>query len=286
MEVLLCGYREVDDGPYDALAGMEVTRRLGRGEPASYGRRLHALLRSGGLLPAHDVYAAKAHRARQDEAFVHRYVTPRLRVRTLAGGLRCLNDAGLKVLAAENLIGPFGPTFRAWPANPEAHRDRAVAAEGARAWQFFLADGALACERHWTGAARIVATRLPRPRAAASWWTGSVRVACGASSRRAPAGGQAAAEAQHTHLAGPPPPPPGATAWAVVPARSSAGHLRRLPFHGRRRGAAAHPVLRRAGQGPVGSRGERTGPDRSVSDGAVTPVQEDRGSCRRPFPRS
>ncbi|MET9296038.1 class I SAM-dependent methyltransferase [Streptomyces sp. NPDC003077] len=166
-EVRCLDYREVRDGPYDAIASVEVTQHLGRGELGAYGRHLHRLLAPGGRLLAHDVYVTRAGRSFRDDTFVRRYVCPGLRVRTLTEGVRCLQDAGLEVRGVEDLREHFALTFRAWLANLEAGWERAVdeiGAERARAWRLFLASGACGCEREWSGAAHILAVRPEGPR--------------------------------------------------------------------------------------------------------------------------
>ncbi|MFB9466271.1 class I SAM-dependent methyltransferase [Streptomyces cinereospinus] len=161
-EVRLCGYRDVTDGPYDAIAGVEVTQHLGRGELAAYGRSLHRLLVPGGRVLAQDVYVTPEGRPWRRDALILRYVLPGLDLRLLSDNVRYLEAAGLDVEEVHDLRGHFARTFRAWLAGLEAGWDRAVTdvgVERARTWRLFLALGAVGCERDWIGAAHTVAVR-------------------------------------------------------------------------------------------------------------------------------
>lgn len=166
VEVRRCGYRDVTDGPYDAIACVEVTQHLGRREFGAYAGRLHRLLAPGGRVLAHDIHVTpEALRWRRDPVIL-RYVFPDLSLRLVGENVRLMESAGLEVEEVHDLRGHFAPTFRAWLANLEAGWGEAVAAVGeerARSWRLFLALGAVGCERGWIGATHTVAVRPERP---------------------------------------------------------------------------------------------------------------------------
>ncbi|MFF4160305.1 class I SAM-dependent methyltransferase [Streptomyces sp. NPDC001678] len=178
IDVRLCDYREVTDGPYDAVSSIEVTQHLARRELRSYARHLHRLLTPGGRLLAHDLYMTPQAGPWQHEPFLRRYVFPRLNVPTLGEGVACLEAAGLEVLEVENLRHHFALTFRAWLANLEAGWDRAVADVGperARAWRLYLVGGAMACDRNWLGAVHTTAVRTTAVRTTGVRPAGTIR---------------------------------------------------------------------------------------------------------------
>ncbi len=162
VEVRLCDYRDVADGPYDAVSSVEVTQHLGRRELPAYAERLHRLLAPGGRLLAHDVYMTPEGMPWQQEPALRRYLFPELNIRSLGESVACLEAAGMEVLDVENLRHHFALTFRAWLVRLEEGWDRAVAEVGperARAWRLYLAGAAMAWERNWGGAAHTVAVR-------------------------------------------------------------------------------------------------------------------------------
>jgi cyclopropane-fatty-acyl-phospholipid synthase len=166
-EVRCCGYRDVTDRPYDAIASVEVTQHLGRREPGAYDRRLHHLLAPGGRVLAQDVHVTPEGLLWRREPLILGHVFPELNLRLLSENVQCLEAAGFEVEEVHDLRPHFAPTFRAWLANLEAGWHKAVADVGeerARSWRLFLALGAVGCERGWIGAAHTVATRRGRPR--------------------------------------------------------------------------------------------------------------------------
>ncbi|WP_217214879.1 class I SAM-dependent methyltransferase [Streptomyces sp. AC550_RSS872] len=165
-EVRCCGYQDVADGPYDAIASVEVTQHLGRREFSAYGSRLHHLLAPGGRVLAHDVHVTPEGLPWRRDPVILRYVFPELNLRLLSENVRCLETAGLEVEQVHDLRPHFAHTFRAWLANLEAGWDNAVehvGEERARSWRLFLALGAVGWERGWIGATHTVATRRDHP---------------------------------------------------------------------------------------------------------------------------
>jgi cyclopropane-fatty-acyl-phospholipid synthase len=164
VEIRLQDYREVSDGPYDAIASVGMAEHVGRSQFALYAASLHALLAPGGRLLNHAI----AHGpdagpgAIESRSFLARYVFPDGELQRLADQIGFLEQAGFEVRDVEGLREHYALTCRAWGANLEARWEeavRVVSPARARVWRLYLAGAALAFERRRTGINQIVATR-------------------------------------------------------------------------------------------------------------------------------
>jgi cyclopropane-fatty-acyl-phospholipid synthase len=180
VEVRLQDYRDVADGPYDAISSIGMAEHVGRAELAGYAAGLAALLRPGGRLLNHAISSVRALPERPDgrPTFIGRYVFPDGEVLPLSATLDALERAGLEVRDVEALREHYGWTLRSWVANlrgswPEAVR---LVGEGrGRTWLLYLASAALAFERGGLTVHQTVAVRQDGhggagwPRTRAEW---------------------------------------------------------------------------------------------------------------------
>jgi cyclopropane-fatty-acyl-phospholipid synthase len=178
VEVRVQDYRDVSDGPYDAIASIGMAEHVGLRALPDYGRHLHALLRPGGRLLNH---AIARRPGPPDEpsrtSFIERYVFPDGELEPLGTMVAALEDAGLEVRDVESLREHYALTLRAWVANLEGRWDEAVALTSpgrARVWRLYMAGSALAFEANRLGVNQVLAVRpddrglsgLPRTRGA------------------------------------------------------------------------------------------------------------------------
>jgi cyclopropane-fatty-acyl-phospholipid synthase len=169
VQIRLQDYREITDGPFDAIASVGMAEHVGRAQLPVYAARLHALLAPGGRL-LHHAIAAGPDAAPGDDSrsFLSRYVFPDGELQPLGDQVGFLEGAGFEVRDVEGLREHYALTCRAWLARLESRWDdavRAVSPARARVWRLYLAGAALAFERRRVGVDQIVATRG----AAASW---------------------------------------------------------------------------------------------------------------------
>jgi cyclopropane-fatty-acyl-phospholipid synthase len=166
VEIRVQDYREVADGPYDAVASVGMAEHVGARRYRRYAEVLHALLRPGGRLLNHQI----ARRPQRDEAayevngFIDAYVFPDGELSPLGTTVGLLEDAGFEVRDVESLREHYALTLRRWVANLEAGWDEAVRLTSpgrARVWRLYMAACALAFERNRIGVNQVLAVRTP-----------------------------------------------------------------------------------------------------------------------------
>lgn len=157
-------YRDVNDGPYDAIASIGMSEHVGQAMLATYSERLFALLRPGGRVLNHAISRRPGSPAGFSRtSFIDRYVFPDgelVAVGHLAG---VMQDAGLEVRHVENLREHYAMTLAGWCANLDAHWDEAVAEVGegtARVWRLYMAGSRLGFERNVVQLHQILGVRL------------------------------------------------------------------------------------------------------------------------------
>jgi cyclopropane-fatty-acyl-phospholipid synthase len=159
-EIRLADYEEVSDGPYDAIAAIEVGEHIGAARYPAFAAHLRGLLRPGGLLVVQQM--SRGPRAPGGGAFIERYVAPDMHMVPVETTLATLNGAGLEILEVQALHEDYVLTIRAWLGRLEARFDEVqaiVGAEVARVWRLYLTGAALAFEDGRMGVDQILATR-------------------------------------------------------------------------------------------------------------------------------
>jgi cyclopropane-fatty-acyl-phospholipid synthase len=168
VEVRLQDYREVADGPYDAIASVGMAEHVGRAQLPVYAAHLHGLLRPGGRLLNHAIARGPAAGPERPapRSFLPRYVFPDGELQPLATHVDVLEQAGFEVRDVESLRSQYALTCRAWVDNLERHWDEAVRLSSpgrARVWRLYLAGSALAFEGHRAGVNQVLAVRPGGP---------------------------------------------------------------------------------------------------------------------------
>ena len=177
VEIRVQDYRDVHDGPYDAIASIGMAEHVGQAMLPTYSANLFALLGPGGRLLNHAISRRPGppeHFSRT--SFVDRYVFPDGELEPLSVTVGALEEAGFEVRDVESLREHYALTLRAWVANLEANWDQAVelsSAGRARVWRLYMAGSALAFEGNRLGVNQVLAVRpavrgvsgMPRSRA-------------------------------------------------------------------------------------------------------------------------
>jgi cyclopropane-fatty-acyl-phospholipid synthase len=168
VDVRLQDYRDVDDGPYDAVSSIGMFEHVGLARLREYFERIHTLLRPGGRLlnhaigrPAHMAHG-RGRAATKANAFIDRYVFPDGELHELGTVVSAMQHAGFEVRHVESLREHYALTLRRWVANLEAGWDDAVDEVGsarARVWRLYLAGSALAFEADRTQVHQVLATK-------------------------------------------------------------------------------------------------------------------------------
>ena len=164
IEIRLQDYREVDDGPYDAISSIGMAEHVGRARFRQYADALYTLLRPGGRLLNHQI----ARRPAPDESayhvdeFIDRYVFPDGELAPVGQTVAVIEEAGFEVRDVHALREHYAKTLRAWVANLEEHWPEAVrlgTPGRARVWRLYMAASALAFEQNRIGVNQILAVR-------------------------------------------------------------------------------------------------------------------------------
>ena len=130
VEIRLQDYRDVDDGPYDAISSIGMFEHVGLERLHAYFKNLHSLLRPEGRLLNHAIgrparpfdgrSRAGAPPAPRRRTFINRFVFPDGELHEVGTVVSAMQQDGFEVRHLESLREHYGLTLRAWVANLEA----------------------------------------------------------------------------------------------------------------------------------------------------------------------
>ena len=155
-------YRDVDDGPFDAIASVGMFEHVGLARLGLYFEHLRDLLAPSGRLLNHAISRPSGQVRPQPRSFGERYVFPDGELQEVGRVVSAMQDRGLEVRDVESLREHYALTLRAWTANLEAHWERAAAVAGParpRIWRLYLAASALNFEAGRTSVHQVLAVR-------------------------------------------------------------------------------------------------------------------------------
>lgn len=166
VEIRVQDYRDVTDGPYDAISSIGMAEHVGAERYLEYAENLHGLLKPGGRLLNHQI----ARRPQRDESaydvdeFIDAYVFPDGELAPIGTTVTQLERAGFEVRDVESIREHYARTLRQWVANLEAdwkHAVRLTSPGRARVWRLYMAASALAFERNRIGVNQVLAVKPP-----------------------------------------------------------------------------------------------------------------------------
>jgi cyclopropane-fatty-acyl-phospholipid synthase len=164
VEIRLQDYREVTDGPYDAISSIGMFEHVGEARTAEYFTNLHRLLRPQGRLLNHAIARrpSKGRAAVHPRGFIHRYVFPDGELLEVGSAVSAMQRAGFEVRHEENLREHYARTLRQWVANLEHRWDEAVGLTSearARIWRLYMAGSAVLFDAGEIQIHQVLATR-------------------------------------------------------------------------------------------------------------------------------
>ncbi len=164
VEIRLQDYRDVADGPYDAISSIGMFEHVGLSQVKEYFDRVYALLRPQGRFMNHAIGRPPGFKKTRmtRRSFIDRYVFPDGELHEVGTIISAIQQAGFEVRHFENLREHYALTLRAWVANLDANWDEAVAQAGlarARIWRLYMAGSALNFEAGHTQVHQVLATR-------------------------------------------------------------------------------------------------------------------------------
>jgi cyclopropane-fatty-acyl-phospholipid synthase len=168
VEIRYQDYRDVVDGPFDAISSIGMFEHVGLKNLGVYFDRLFSLLRPGGRLLNHGI-ARPARPGRthtpariRRRSFIDRYVFPDGELHELGAVVSRMQASGFEVRHVEGLREHYALTLRAWVANLERSWDAAVLEAGearARIWRLYMAASALNFEAGRTQIHQVLAVK-------------------------------------------------------------------------------------------------------------------------------
>jgi cyclopropane-fatty-acyl-phospholipid synthase len=164
LQVRIQDYRDPLDGPYDAIASVEMGEHVGAARYPAFCAALYSKLRPGGRLLIQQMSRTTR---RGGGPFIESYIAPDMDMRPVGETIRLIQDAGFEVIGVEAMREHYARTIRAWLENFEANLPAIttiLTAEQVRVWRLYLAGGALAFEQGRMGVDQILAVKPEGPR--------------------------------------------------------------------------------------------------------------------------
>ncbi|MDP9887991.1 class I SAM-dependent methyltransferase [Pseudarthrobacter enclensis] len=162
VEIRVQDYRDVGDGPFDAISSIGMSEHVGRAQTPAYAAALFGLLRPGGRLLNHAISWNAGPTSPDPDSFIPRYVFPDGEMISLGEMVSALETARFEVLDVEALRRHYALTLRAWVSRLEQNWEQAVrlAGEGrARVWRLYMAASAIGFENGLTGVNQVLVRR-------------------------------------------------------------------------------------------------------------------------------
>jgi cyclopropane-fatty-acyl-phospholipid synthase len=166
VEIRVQDYRDVADGPYDAISSIGMFEHVGEARTADYFGNLYAQLRPHGRLLNHAISRPPYKRGRarlHPRGFIDRYVFPDGELLEVGTTISAMQRVGFEVRHEESLREHYARTLRSWVTNLESNWDEAVRLAGearTRVWRLYMAGSALMFEAGDTQIHQVLGVRL------------------------------------------------------------------------------------------------------------------------------
>ena len=163
VEVRLQDYREIRDGPFDAVVSIEMGEHVGDVNYPTYAKTLHRLAAPGARVLIQAMSRPGSNPG--GGPFIENFIAPDMSMRPVGQTVSLLERAGLEVRDVHALREHYVWTVRAWEKRFHARRAELVDLVGeevCRVWQLYLAGGALTFEQGRMGVDQILMVRRLR----------------------------------------------------------------------------------------------------------------------------
>ena len=184
-------FRDVPDGPFDAISSIGMSEHVGRRSLPAYSQLMFDLLKPGGRFLNHaigrpvsfhedprpsrfdefrrefQIAAGMRGPSRTASPFIDRYVFPDGELHEVGTMVTMLQSHGFEVRHLESLREHYGRTLREWVANLDKRFDEAVEEVGperARVWRLYMAGSAVGFERHHLEIHQVLCVKPDRGR--------------------------------------------------------------------------------------------------------------------------
>ena len=158
-------YRDVRDGPFDAISSIGMFEHVGLSKLDEYFSKLFVLLQPGGRLLNHAIsrpWRPQRRTAFARRGFIDRFVFPDGELMEVGSVVTAIQRAGFEARNMESLREHYALTLLAWSANLERGWEAAVADAGmarARIWRLYIAASAVNFEDGNTQVHQVLAVK-------------------------------------------------------------------------------------------------------------------------------
>ena len=141
VEIRVADYRELTDGPYDAIASVGMAEHVGQSQIDIYASSLFRALRPGGLVLNHAISLMRPEEDPLADKFTMRYVFPDGEPLLLSRVQLAFERARFYTEHIEGFMTDYAVTLRHWHDRLDEHHDEAerlAGAERLRVWRLYL----------------------------------------------------------------------------------------------------------------------------------------------------
>jgi cyclopropane-fatty-acyl-phospholipid synthase len=164
-EIRYQDYRDVKDGPFDAISSIGMVEHVGAAQLPRYSSCLYGQLRPGGRLLNHGICWPRGSRGLGPNSFMGHYVFPDGELHEVGLIVQAMQSEGFEARDDESLREHYALTLRHWVSNLERHWDDAVRASSAgraRVWRLYMAGSARNFESGYITVHQVLGVR-PHP---------------------------------------------------------------------------------------------------------------------------
>jgi cyclopropane-fatty-acyl-phospholipid synthase len=160
VELRVADYREVSDGPFDAITSIGMVEHVGAERIDLYAERLAGLLAPAGRLLNHGIAKLKDFDTKDEGAFSERFVFPDGVPLPLSRVVLAFERTGLATRHVEGLAADYERTLGEWISRFEGRWDEAVRIAGierARIWRLYLHAARQGFQTGWASIYQVLA---------------------------------------------------------------------------------------------------------------------------------
>lgn len=160
VEIRLQDYREVTDGPYDAVASIEMGEHVGQGNYGTYVSVLREAVRPGGYVLLQQMSRRGRHPG--GGPFIESFIAPDMHMRPVGETVELIESGGLEVRDVHAMREHYVWTVDAWLDTFEKNWTAVVDLVGeevARVWRLYLVGGGQAFRDERMGVDQILSRR-------------------------------------------------------------------------------------------------------------------------------
>ena len=164
IEIRYQDYRDVGDGPYDAVSSIGMFEHVGSSRLEDYFTSIREMLIPGGRFLNHAISRPSGSGPLPKRSFIARYVFPDGELHEVGRVITAMQELGLEVRDVESLREHYAKTLSHWVANLEGSWSDAVALAGpnrARIWRFYMAASVMNFKANRASIHQVLAVNTP-----------------------------------------------------------------------------------------------------------------------------